>query len=58
MKLNSLLGGIGKALASRQFRRYWTANAIATIGRWIYRTAVGWMVTRWCWGSVPGQENS
>ena len=44
MKLDSLFGGIGKALSNRQFRRYWTTNAVNTVGRWIYRTAVGWMV--------------
>jgi MFS family permease len=44
MNFDTLFGGIGRALSNRQFRRYWTANAISTIGRWIYRTAVGWMV--------------
>ena len=44
MNFDTLFGGIGRALSNRRFRRYWTANAISTIGRWIYRTAVGWMV--------------
>ncbi len=44
MKFTLLFGGIGKALSNRPFRRYWTANAVSTIGRWIYRTAVGWLV--------------
>lgn len=44
MKQSFLLGGIGKALSNRQFRNYWTSNAVSTIGRWIYRTAVGWLV--------------
>ena len=44
MKHSSLFGGIGKALSNRPFRRYWASNAVSTIGRWIYRTAVGWLV--------------
>lgn len=44
MQLSFLFGGIGKALSNRPFRRYWASNAGSTIGRWIYRTAVGWLV--------------
>jgi MFS family permease len=44
MNHTSFFGGIGKALSNRPFRRYWTANSVSTIGRWIYRTAVGWLV--------------
>lgn len=44
MALSFLFGGIGKALSNPWFRRYWTSNTVSTIGRWIYRTAVGWLV--------------
>lgn len=44
MNVSSLFGGIGTALANPQFRLFWTGNAISTVGRWIYRTAIGWMV--------------
>ena len=44
MAHNSFLGGIGRVLSNRQFCRYWTSNAGSVVGRWIYRTAVGWLV--------------
>jgi MFS family permease len=44
MDHNLFLGGIGKALSNRPFRRYWMANAGSIVGRWIYRTAVAWLV--------------
>ncbi len=44
MKLSSLFGGIGTALANPQFLLFWSGNSFSTIGRWVYRTAVGWMV--------------
>ncbi|MEE8333913.1 MAG: MFS transporter [Alphaproteobacteria bacterium] len=44
MNSSSLFGGIGAALANPQFRLFWIGNAISTIGRWIYRTAIGWLV--------------
>ena len=40
----SLLGGIATALRSRNYRRFWLSNFLSTIGRWLYRTAVGWLV--------------
>lgn len=43
MVASSLLGGIGAALSNPQFRLYWSTNAVSTIGRWVYRTAVGWL---------------
>ncbi len=43
MTKSSFLGGIGTALSNPQFRMYWYSNAAATIGRWVYRTAVGWL---------------
>ena len=42
MSSASLSGGIGRALSNVLFRRFWTSNALSTIGRWIYRTAVMW----------------
>jgi predicted MFS family arabinose efflux permease len=44
MSSHALLGGIGRALSNVQFRRYWTSNALSTVGRWIYRTAVMWFI--------------
>ena len=44
MKITSLFGGIGTAFSNRPFRIYWTGNSVSIIGRWIYRTAVGWLV--------------
>lgn len=44
MNLSFVFGGIGRALANPQYRLFWSGNAISTIGRWIYRTAVGWLV--------------
>ena len=44
MNLSFVFGGIGKALANPQYRLFWSGNAVSTIGRWIYRTAVGWLV--------------
>jgi MFS family permease len=40
----SLFGGITGALRNRDYRRFWLSNFISTIGRWLYRTAVGWLV--------------
>jgi len=39
-----LFGGIGRALSHRMYRRYWTGNAVSTVGRWIFRTALAWLV--------------
>ena len=44
MQIASLFGGIGRAFSNAQFTRYWASNALSTIGRWIYRTAVMWFV--------------
>jgi MFS family permease len=43
VNLSAAFGGIGRALAARLYRRYWAANALNTIGRWLYRMAVGWL---------------
>jgi MFS family permease len=44
MNLSSLLGGIAGALGNRIYRRFWAGNGLAMTGRWMYRTAVGWLV--------------
>ena len=38
-----MLGGIGRALSHRDYCVYWASNGINTIGRWMYRIAVGWL---------------
>ena len=42
-QVSTLFGGIGRALSHRNFRRFWAADAISTVGRWMYRMAVGWL---------------
>ncbi len=41
--LSTLLGGAGRALGIPLFRRYWTGHSLASVGRWMYRTAIGWL---------------
>ena len=43
MAKSSFFGGIATALSNPQYRLYWSSNAVSTIGRWVYRTAVGWL---------------
>ncbi|MGE3646014.1 MAG: MFS transporter [Beijerinckiaceae bacterium] len=43
MSFSKAFGGAGRALATPLFRRYWTGHTLATIGRWMKRTAVGWL---------------
>lgn len=43
MRGESVFGGIARALSHRMYRRYWTANAISTVGRWVFRTALAWL---------------
>jgi len=38
-----VFGGAARALASPLFRRYWIGHALSTTGRWMKRTAVGWL---------------
>jgi MFS family permease len=38
-----MFGGIGRALSHRDYCIYWTSNGINTVGRWMYRIAVGWL---------------
>ena len=43
IRMSSLFGGIGRALSHRQYFHFWWSNAVSTNGRWLYRTAVGWL---------------
>lgn len=43
MIVEALLGGAARALSVRPFRHYWYGHSISTVGRWMYRTAVGWL---------------
>jgi MFS family permease len=38
-----MFGGIGRALSNRNYCIYWSSNGINTIGRWMYRIAIGWL---------------
>ncbi len=42
-RLNAIFGGIGPALSNRDYRYYWLGQSFATIGRWMYRMAIGWL---------------
>ena len=39
----SALGGIGRALASRDYRLYTIGNTLSLLGSWIQRMALGWL---------------
>lgn len=43
MTQTSFFGGAGRALRHRNFRTYWMANTLSSTGRWMKRTAVGWL---------------
>ncbi len=43
MAFTRAFGGAGSALATPLFRRYWIGHTLATVGRWMKRTAVGWL---------------
>lgn len=43
MSLSSLFGGMGGALRTPLYRRFFLSNFVSTIGRWLYRMAVGWL---------------
>ena len=38
-----MFGGIARALSHRDYLLYWSSNGVNTIGRWMYRIAVGWL---------------
>ncbi len=42
-RLNAFFGGIGPALSNADYRYYWIGQSVATVGRWMYRMAVGWL---------------
>lgn len=50
--LSAILGGAGRALGVPLFRRYWYGHTLATVGRWMYRTATGWLA--WELTQSPG----
>ncbi|MFN3890939.1 MAG: MFS transporter [Beijerinckiaceae bacterium] len=43
MIVTKVFGGARRALDSRLYRRYWTGHSVASVGRWMYRTSVGWL---------------
>jgi MFS family permease len=43
LTLSSIFGGAGRALQHRTYRTYWFGHTLAGIGRWMKRTAVGWL---------------
>lgn len=43
MRLTGLFGGIGRALSSRNYRTYWSGNALSLVGTWAHRVAAGWL---------------
>lgn len=43
LNFSALFGGIGRALSNPMYRRFWTSNAVSTIGRNMHRTGVMWL---------------
>ena len=43
MAFSTAFGGAGRALANPVYRRYWFGHTLAAVGRWMKRTAVGWL---------------
>ena len=43
MTLSSIFGGAGRALKHPVYRTFWFGNTLAAVGRWMKRTAVGWL---------------
>lgn len=43
MIATKVFGGARRALDSPLYRRYWAGHSVASVGRWMYRTAVGWL---------------
>lgn len=43
MIVTQVFGGASRALKVAVFRRYWIGHTLASVGRWMYRTAVGWL---------------
>jgi MFS family permease len=43
VNLAALFGGIGRALSHPIYRTYWAGQGINSVGRWMYRTSIGWL---------------
>ncbi len=43
LALSSVFGGAARALANPVYRTYWFGHTLAAVGRWMKRTAVGWL---------------
>ncbi len=43
-KTFSVLGGISRALSNRNYRIYWTGQAVIVQGFWIYKIVAGWLM--------------
>ena len=43
LALSSVFGGAGRALDNPVYRTYWFGHTLAAVGRWMKRTAVGWL---------------
>jgi MFS family permease len=43
LALTSVFGGAGRALENPVYRTYWFGHTLAAVGRWMKRTAVGWL---------------
>lgn len=43
MIVTKVFGGARRALDSPLYRRYWAGHSVASVGRWMYRTSVGWL---------------
>jgi MFS family permease len=52
LAFTQVFGGAGRALATPLFRTYWAGHTLATTGRWMKRTAVGWLA--WELTESPG----
>jgi len=52
LALSSVFGGAGRALGNPVYRRYWFGHTLAAVGRWMKRTAVGWLT--WELTESPG----
>jgi MFS family permease len=42
-RMSAVFGGIGRALAHPTYRDYWLGNSVSSVGRWMWRTALGWL---------------
>ena len=43
LSFSSVFGGAGRALRHPVYRRFWFGHSLAAVGRWMKRTAVGWL---------------